>query len=66
MRVGQTVKQGDVIAEVGDTGDTPVVHLHFQINSGPNPYNSKSLPFDFVDTDLPGATRDPGYFVGPK
>ena len=34
VKRGDHVRQGDVIGEVGDTGDTPVVHLHFQINTG--------------------------------
>lgn len=65
VKPGDQVKQGQTIAEVGDTGDTPVAHLHFQVNAGPDPFGSKSLPFDFVDTRPAGATRDPGYFIRP-
>jgi murein DD-endopeptidase MepM/ murein hydrolase activator NlpD len=54
VRVGQTVNQGEVIGEVGDTGDTTNVHLHFQINAGPDPFASQSLPVTFSDTpDFP-------------
>lgn len=49
VRAGQSVHQGEVIAEVGDTGDSTDVHLHFQINSGPDPFTSQSLPVQFAD-----------------
>ena len=44
VKVGQTVKQGEKIGEVGDTGDSAAAHLHFQVNAGPDPFTSKSLP----------------------
>jgi hypothetical protein len=41
---GDHVAQGQVIGEVGDTGDSAAVHLHFQVNVGSDPFTSKSLP----------------------
>jgi peptidase M23-like protein len=52
VKVGDRVVQGQKIAEVGDTGDTPVVHLHFQINAGPDPFFDRSLPVVFADLRL--------------
>ena len=49
VKVGDRVAQGQKIAEVGDTGDTPVVHLHFQINAGPDPFFDRSLPVAFAN-----------------
>ncbi len=63
VKVGDRVVQGQVIAEVGDTGDSPVTHLHFQINAGPDAFTSRSLPFSFADTRWAGSTRDPGHFI---
>jgi murein DD-endopeptidase MepM/ murein hydrolase activator NlpD len=63
LRVGDRVAQGQVIGAVGDTGDSPVVHLHFQVNAGPDAFMSKSLPAVFIDLKYPGASRDPGRFV---
>ena len=47
VKVGDRVVAGQKIAQVGDTGDTPVVHLHFQINAGPDPFFDRSLPVAF-------------------
>jgi murein DD-endopeptidase MepM/ murein hydrolase activator NlpD len=41
---GDTVKQGDVIAKVGETGSAKGNHLHFEVRSG----NSKVEPLKFV------------------
>src|SRR5262249_32267685 len=49
VKVGDRVAQGQKIAEVGDTGDSPVVHLHFQVNAGPDPFTDRSLPARFSD-----------------
>lgn len=49
VKPGDHVVQGQVIAKVGDTGDSAAVHLHFQINAGPDPFTSKSLPVAFSD-----------------
>jgi Peptidase family M23 len=47
VKVGDHVAQGQIIAEVGDTGDSAAVHLHFQVNTGPDAFTSKSLPAVF-------------------
>ncbi len=63
VRVGDRVTQGQTIGEVGDTGDSPAVHLHFQINAGPDAFASKSLPAQFADLRFLGSSRDPARFV---
>jgi len=42
---GNEVTRGQIIAEVGDTGDSPAVHLHFQVMEGAA---MRSIPFRFV------------------
>lgn len=63
VRLGERVAQGQVIGAVGDTGDSPAVHLHFQVNAGGDAFTSKSLPATFVDMRYPGTSHDPGRFV---
>jgi Peptidase family M23 len=49
VKVGDRVTAGQPIAQVGDTGDSPAVHLHFQINAGPDPFFDRSLPVAFAN-----------------
>ena len=44
----QEIRRGQHIGDVGATGDTELVHLHFQINEGPG-QRYRSLPFRFAD-----------------
>jgi len=44
VRVGQFVEKGDAIAELGQTGNASVPHLHFEIRSDGSPRD----PMDFL------------------
>ncbi len=35
VRIGDFVRQGDVIGQVGNSGRSPIPHLHFQLQSSP-------------------------------
>ena len=63
VKVGDVVKCGQVIGQVGDTGDSAAVHLHFQVNAGPNAFMSKSIPVTFADVEETLEGLDPGHFV---
>jgi len=63
VEVGDVVSRGQIIAEVGDTGDSAAVHLHFQINDGANAFMSRSLPVKFLDLEETLGGVDPGRFV---
>ena len=49
VKVGDAVKQGQVIGEVGDTGDSAAVHLHFQVNACADAFTCMSLPVAFAN-----------------
>jgi len=58
---GSRVARGQQIGQVGDTGDSPLAHLHFQIADGPDPLRARSIPFRFGD--IPADDPDLGQFV---
>jgi len=60
VQVGDRVRQGQPIAEVGNTGDSFTVHLHFQLTDGGG-FLSRSLPFEFSDLEIPFS--EPGWLV---
>lgn len=47
VQVGDEVKQGEPIGNCGNTGNTSQPHIHFNLQDGPQMYNSKALPAQF-------------------
>ncbi|HPQ42563.1 MAG TPA: M23 family metallopeptidase, partial [bacterium] len=55
LTTGSTVKKGDEIGAVGNSGQCTFSHLHIQLNEGPNPLGSRGLPMTFSDlSDITG------------
>jgi len=54
VHTGDHVHRGDVIAHVGDTGNSSVPHLHFHISDKPVYAGSEGLPFCFAQFTLEG------------
>ena len=51
VRVGDKVKQGEVIGKCGNSGNTSEPHLHFQLQSGKFFFTSAGLPIAFVNVN---------------
>ena len=49
VKPGDQVKQGDVIAKCGNSGNTSEPHLHFQLQSGKSFFFSTGLPVPFTN-----------------
>ncbi len=55
---GEKVHLGQVLGLVGDSGNSIVPHLHFQVTDGPSSLASNGLPYEISDFELTG--KSPG------
>jgi len=53
VKAGDTVKQGQVIAKIGNSGSSTGTHLHFEMRKGTNDKTGRVDPLDYVDKDNP-------------
>jgi hypothetical protein len=56
VRVGDSVKAGQVIGLVGDSGNSIVPHLHFQVTDGPSSFSANGLPYEIRSFEVTGKT----------
>ena len=54
---GEKVHLGQVLGLVGDTGNSVVPHLHFQVMDGPSSLGSNGLPYEINDFEMTGKSH---------
>lgn len=54
VREGQTIKRGQQVAAVGNSGQSPGPHLHYHLQNGPNLFVDHGLPVLFSDFSAAG------------
>lgn len=60
MRTGDRVRRGDVIAQLGFTGDSTGPHLHLHVADSPRPLVGEGLPYVFEAFGSLGRYEDIG------
>jgi murein DD-endopeptidase MepM/ murein hydrolase activator NlpD len=59
VKVGDELTTGQVIASLGNTGNSDAPHLHFHVMSTPDPLRSNGLPFVFSSFRLDSRVASP-------
>jgi murein DD-endopeptidase len=52
VRVGDKVKRGAVIGQIGNSGNSEAPHLHFSVGNTSDPYSSEGLSYVFESFDI--------------
>lgn len=65
VQVGQQVSAGDVLAEVGNSGNSSEPHLHFQLMDRRRPAEAAGLPFRLLGIEIGPDETDPTRSLKP-
>lgn len=58
VKVGDEIRQGEVVALCGNSGNTSQPHIHFNLQDGPLMHNSKGLPAQFRKIMVNGEIKE--------
>lgn len=61
VKAGDTVKQGQVIAKMGSSGQSTGTHLHFEIREGADLGTAAVDPLNYIDPDNPRPMSSGGW-----
>jgi hypothetical protein len=65
VRVGERVKKGQEIGQVGNSGNTSGAHLHFQLQRGPLPLTADQVAWEIDNFTLTGFATSNGVMTDP-
>src|SRR5207249_8349163 len=54
VRLGQKVRRGQVLALLGNSGNSESPHLHFHVTNGNSPLGAEGVPYVFESFELQG------------
>jgi murein DD-endopeptidase MepM/ murein hydrolase activator NlpD len=54
LRVGDRVRRGQVLALLGNSGNSDAPHLHFHVTDGASPLGAEGVPYVFESFDMQG------------
>ncbi|OGD63032.1 hypothetical protein A2160_05300 [Candidatus Beckwithbacteria bacterium RBG_13_42_9] len=57
VKVGDKVKQGQILGLCGNTGNTTQPHIHFNLQDGPLMHKAKALPAQFAKIMVDGEVK---------
>ncbi|OYD69877.1 peptidase M23-like protein [Rhodococcus sp. OK302] len=66
VKLGDKVSRGQVIGNLGNSGNTTEVHLHFHISRAPTPLSGDNVPYEIDGFTFVGSTDTDTLVKGPN
>lgn len=65
VKVGDKVTKGQVIGNLGNSGNSSAAHLHFHVARAPTPLAGDNVPYEIERFDFVGSTSTDAFVAGP-